>query len=139
MLSLKVSLKEKLMSASANALKVCMYYPDRMISFENIHLLNKRVTPTAMMKYNLGIQLYKLFNSREHSLEWLHLNMNQILTSRQTCFEILKSNSIRVGLNALVCWMSKVGTKVNGKIKLTCLNLSYNTFKIKFKKLFISN
>ena len=51
--SLKVSLKGKLMSASVKALKVCMYYPDPMISFENIHLLNKRATPNAMMKYNL--------------------------------------------------------------------------------------
>ena len=130
-----VSLKGKLMSASAKALKVCMYYPDPMISFENIHLLNKRATPNAMMKYNLGIQLYKLYNSREHSLEWLHLNLNQILTSRQSCFEIFKSNSIRVGLNALANRLANI----NGKIELSWLNLSYETFKIKCKKLFITN
>ena len=133
--SLKVSLKGKLMSVSAKALKVCMYYPDPMISLENIHLLNKRATPNAMMKYNLGIQLYKLYNSREHSLEWLHLNLNQILTSRQSCFEIFKSNSIRVGLNALANRLANI----NGKIELSWLNLSYETFKIKCKKLFITN
>ena len=67
--SLKVCLKEKLMSALAKALKVCMYYPDPMISFNNIHVLNNRATPTEMMKYNLSIQVYKLYTTREHSLE----------------------------------------------------------------------
>ena len=122
-------------SASARALKVCMYYPDPMISFENIHVLNKRATPTAMMNYNLGIQLYKLYNTREHSLEWLHLNQNQILTSRQVYFEIFKSNSLRVGLNALANRLSNI----NGKIKLLWLNLLYDSFKIKCKNLFINN
>ena len=32
-------------------IKVCMYYPDPMISFERIHALNKRATPNAMMNY----------------------------------------------------------------------------------------
>ena len=100
-LSLKSSLKSKLMSASARALKVCMYYPDPMMSFERIHTVNKRVTPNPMMNYNLGIQLYKLYNTREHSLEWLQLDQNQILTSWQTHFQILRSNSLRIGLNAL--------------------------------------
>ena len=58
------------MSASAKALKVCMYYPDPMISYEHIHVINKRATPGDMMNYNLGIQLLKLYNSKEHLLEW---------------------------------------------------------------------
>ena len=66
---LKVCLKEQLMRASAKALKVCMYYPDPMISFDNIHVLNNRATPPKMMKYNLGIQLYKLYNKGS-----IHLN-----------------------------------------------------------------
>ena len=111
-----------------------MYYPDPMISFDNIHVLNNRATPPKMMKYNLGIQLYKLYNTREHSLEWLHLNQNQILTSRQINFEILKSNSLRVGLNALANRLANI----NGKIKLTWLNLSYVSFKLKCKELFIT-
>ena len=36
--SLKSSLKSKLMSASARALKVCMYYPDPMMSFERVSM-----------------------------------------------------------------------------------------------------
>ena len=104
-----------------------------MISFERIHEINKRATPNAMMQYTLGIQLYKLYNAREHSLEWLHLNQNQILTSRQLYFEILKSNSFRVGLNALA---NRLAT-INGKIKLSWLNKSYESFKINCKQLFL--
>ena len=88
-----------------------------------------------MMNYNLGIQLYKLYNTREHSLEWLHLNQNQILTSRQVYFEIFKSNSLRVGHNALAKRLSNI----NGKIKLLWLNFSYDSFKIKCKNLFVNN
>ena len=88
-----------------------------------------------MMKYNLGIQLYKLYTTREHySLEWLHLNQNQILTSRQVYFEILKSNSLRVGLNALANRLADI----NGRIKLSLLNLSYVSFKLKCKELFLT-
>ena len=112
-----------------------MYYPDPMMSFERIHAINKRATPNAIMNYNLGIQLYKLYNTKEHSLEWLHLNQNQILTSRQTRFQILRSNSLRIGLNALANRLANI----NGKIELTWLNLSYESFKIKCKRLFIQN
>ena len=79
-------------------------------------------------------QFYKLYNTREHSLEWLHLNQNQILTSRQTFFQILKSNSLRIGLNALANRLASI----NGKIELSWLNLTYESFKIKCKILFIT-
>ena len=132
--SLNNNLKAKLMSASARALKVCMYYPDPMISYERIHEMNKRATPKDMRNYTLGIQLYKLYNSNVHSLEWLHLNQNQILTSRQTHFKIMRSNKLKVGLNSLA---NRLNT-INGKIKLTWLNLSYESFKIKCKNVFIT-
>ena len=106
---------------------VCTNYLDPMISFEHIHAMNHRATPNAIMRYNLGIQLYKLYNTAEHSLEWLHLNHNQILTSRQSHFQILKSNSLKVGLNALANRLANI----NGKIELAWLNLSFDSFKIK--------
>ena len=132
--SLKLPLKEKLLSTSAKALKMCMYYPDPRISYVNIHKMNNRATPNEMMEYKLGIQIYKLYNTREHSLEWLNLNQNQILTSRQDTFATLKSNSLRVGLNALA---NRIAC-LNGKIKLIWLNLSYPSYKIKCKQIFIT-
>ena len=38
----KKKLKKKLISISTMAIKVCMYYSDNIISFENIHKMNKR-------------------------------------------------------------------------------------------------
>ena len=61
-------------------------------------------------------------------------NQNQILPSRQTHFKILKSNSLRVGLNALANRLASI----NGKIELGWLNLSYESFKVKCKKLFLA-
>ena len=72
--SLKKELDKKLISISARAIKVAMYYPDSMISFENIYKMNKRATPetNSIMTYN----------ANEPSLEWNSLNENQILTTR---------------------------------------------------------
>ena len=100
------------MSVSARALKVCMHFPDPFLSFERIHEINKRAVPIAIMKYNLSIQLYKLSNSKDHSLEWFHLNNDQIITSRQRHFVIMKSNRLKVSLNALT---NRLHT-LNGKI-----------------------
>ena len=131
--SLKNSLKQKLLSVSARALKISMFYPDPMISFINIHEMNKRATPESMMQYKLAIQLFKLYNSNDHSLEWIDLNLNQVLTSRQTKFTILKTNNIKVGLNKLTNRLAIL----NGKIPLDWLNDSIDTFKFKCKELML--
>ena len=54
---------------------------NHMISFENIYKMNKWAMPEAFMSYKCAIQLYKLYNSNKHSLEWTCLNLNQILTT----------------------------------------------------------
>ena len=61
--SLKTELKQKLISISARAIRTCMYYPDNMISFENIHKMNNRAMPNAIMLYKHAIQLYKIYNA----------------------------------------------------------------------------
>ena len=69
-----------------------MYYPDRMISFENIHKMNNRAMPDSLMTYKTAIQLHKLYNATDPSLDWISLNVDQILTTRQIFFIILKTN-----------------------------------------------
>ena len=132
--SLKNELKKKLTSISAKAIKTCMYYPDSMISFENIHTMNNRAMPEAFMSYKLAIQLHKLYNVESPSLDWTTLNFNQILTSRQTNFLISKSNLHKVGMNILPNRFSVL----NGKIPLSWLNYSLNRFKINVKKLLLT-
>ena len=133
--SLKKELKTKLLSISARAIKIAMYYPYRMISFENIHKMNNRATPDSFMIYKYAIQLHKLYNENEHSFEWVNLNINQILTSRQTNFLIMKTNNNKVGLNILTNRLHIL----NGKIPLSWLNLTLSTFKVKCKQLLLGS
>ena len=131
--SLKKELKKKLISFSARAIKVAMYYPDSMISFENIHKMNKRATPKTFMTYQCAIQLFKLYNANESSLEWNSLNENQILTTRQTNFLVMKTNNTKVELNILTNRLHIL----NGIIPLSWLNLSLSAFKLKCKRLLL--
>ena len=131
--NLKNTLKQKLLSVSAKAIKSCMYYPDPMISFVNVHSMNRRALPKSIMLYKLAIQMFKVYNSNEYSWEWTMLNFNQILTSRQTMFTIISSNKRKVGINSLTNRLSAI----SGKIPLGWLNSSIESFKVKCKKLLL--
>ena len=121
--TLKSELKQKLISISASAIKTCMYHPDNMISYENIHKMNNRAMPNAIMLYKSAIQLFKIYNAIEYTGDWTILIFNQIFTTRQTHFITLKSNARKVGLNILANHLSVL----NGKIPLTWLKSSLPT------------
>ena len=106
-----------------------------MLSFVNIHKMNNRALPESFMTYKTAIQLYKLYNSNIYSKDWVDLNSNQILTSRQTTFMILKTNKSKVGLNTIPNRLSIL----NGLIPLLWLNNTLDTFKVKCKKMFLDN
>ena len=55
--SLSPALKQKLLSASAKAIKLCLTKLPQNTSFETIHRLAKRATPTQMSTYKHAIQL----------------------------------------------------------------------------------
>ena len=131
--SLKPALKQLLLSASAKAIKVCMYKPSPMISFIDLHKLNKRATPNQLLNYKHALLLYNIYNENQPSAEWLALNFNQIITSRQTSFQISKLNNYKVGLNIL----SNRLAVINKMIPLDWLALSKESYKVKCKKKFI--
>ena len=110
-----------------------MYYPDNMISFEHIHKMNNRAMPNAIMLYKHAIQLYKIYNATEYTIDWSILNFNQIFTSRQNSFMMLKSNEKKVGINILANRLSIL----NGRIPFEWLNCSLPSFKMHCKKLFL--
>ena len=133
--NLKHDLKKKLTNVSATAIKVCMFYPDRMISHVNIHKMNNRAMPESLMTYKMALQLHKLYNTNDQSLDWISLNFDQILTSRQTTFMISKTNKTKIGLNTMANRLSIL----NGRIPLSWLNATLSTYKIKCKKLFLDS
>ena len=131
--SLKSNLKQKLLSASAKAIKVCVKYCTRDVSFNNLHVIYKRATPEKFLLYRHALCLFKLINYPIFQTEWVALNFNQILTSRQTKFCSSRANRKKVGLNAL----ANRFFILNNRIPLDWFNMSINTFKIHCKKEFI--
>ena len=131
--SLNSNLKQKILSSSARAIKICIKNCDPMTSFKQLHEIAGRATPEKLMQYKLALSLYKLYNGEQNSLEFIALNFTQILTSRQITFMALNNNKLKVGLNAL----SNRFKILNNKIPLTWLNLSLDTYKIKCKLLFL--
>ena len=59
----------------------------------------------------------------------MDLNFNQILTSCQTTFKVIKANKYLVGNNII----SNRLTILNDKVDLKDLNLSLDSFKVKYK------
>ena len=131
--SLKPALKQSLLSASAKALKTCVNKMDMNMSFENLHILCNRATPNQIMKYKLALSLFKLYNNEFNSLEFTLLNFNQVFTSRQLTFKILKSNRTKIGLNSLANRLHLI----NDEIPFNWLNNELVTFKVKCKKLYL--
>ena len=93
--------KHLLFVASSNALKVCLYYPILPYSYLDLHKITRRATPDMICKYKLALSLNKTFNDQLPYNEWLHLNFNQIITSRHVMFITLKNNNKKVGINCL--------------------------------------
>ena len=132
--TLKQSLKNTLLSASAKALKLCAKSVDLwMLSFTHLHEMAGRATPNQMMDYKLALQLYKTFNYRCPIVDWVSLNFNQIMGSRQTKFSINMTNRKKVGMNAL----SNRLWYINGKINVDWFNCSFDTYKVNCKGLFL--
>ena len=132
--NLNVLLKQKLLTASANALRMCLHYPQTRISHQNLHKLTNRATPHMYCEYKSALQIFKLFNENTPENEWIHLNQDIINTTRQQFFEVRLNHRLRVGKNALCNKLHDL----NGKIPLDWLNLSVENYKIKCKNKFLS-
>ena len=104
-----------------------------MMSYGNLHEMAGRLTPDQIMDYKLALQLYRTFNNRIPSRDWISLNLNYIQTSRQTTFHTNKTNRLKVGMNIL----SNRFNNINGKIELDWLNMPYQSFKHNCKPLFL--
>ena len=90
-------LKQKLLSASANALKLCLTALPQNTSFETIHTLAKRGNPTQISNYKHALQLYKLFNSSNMSDDWIQLNLQQQFNGRNDNIQFFNVSNYKVG------------------------------------------
>jgi hypothetical protein len=131
---LKVVLKQNLLSAPANALKMCLHYHNTWLFYLNVHKLTNRATPLMYSCYKCTLQLYKLFNADSLISEWCHLNFEIINTSRQKYFKIRINNKLKIG-NTILCNRLH---QLNDEIPINWLNLSFANFKIKCKSKFLT-
>ena len=103
------------------------------MSYNELHTLNSRATPQMLMNYKHALMLHKIYNKNEPPQDWMSLNFEQALTSRQTYFLAIGTPNFKIGNNIL-----SIRLKVlNNKIPLEWLNLSLNAYKIKCKELFL--
>jgi hypothetical protein len=133
--TLKPQIKQLLLSASANALKITQRPPDPMESFLNIHKSTKRATPEKYLLYKHSILLYKLYNDQYPNMEWIDLHYKQTFNPRHTYFNVLKEINYKIGNNILTARLSILNRKIN----LADLNLSLGSFKVKYKEIFLAS
>ena len=133
MQSLTSALKQHLLSASANTLRILNIKSDLRISFHQLHKIHKRALPLEMMKYWLSIQLYKGYNDCNMNDDWMDMNMQQNFNSRLTFVQINDFSNLTIGKNILA---NRFGV-LNNTLTYDCLNLSLNSFKLHCKKIFL--
>ena len=103
-----------------------------MESYINIHKSCKRALPSQLIEIKHAIMLHKLYNEQLPVADWIDLNFDQILTSRQMHFKITKSNTFKIGNNKLATSLSNV----TSKIQRNDLILSVKSLKVKYKKIY---
>ena len=86
------------------------------------------------MKYKLSIQLYKLYNNETQNDDWIDLHFQQNFNERNHRVQIIDSSKIRVGKNILTNKLSVI----TNQIEYDSLNMSYLTFKLQSKELFLN-
>jgi hypothetical protein len=115
------------------ALALCNRDNSRDHSYIALHRINKRATPDQMSIYKHALLLFKLYNCVDTTIDWVHLNFQQILTSRQLNFIVSRNNNYKIGCN-LICIRL---TLLNNLIPLSWLALTFNSFKLKCKDKFL--
>ena len=131
---LETRCKKQLLAASSMALKICVSHYDSSISFNKLHELQKRATPTKMMWYRLAVQLYKVYNAIMMNDDWIDLNFQQNFNDRNNHVQINDASKLRIGRNTL---MNRLNC-INNKIELNWLNKSIDSYKILCKLTFLT-
>ena len=75
--SLKPQLKQQILAASATALMLSTPNYHTLMSYEQIHAINKRATPKQILLYKHSLLLFKVWNDSIYSKEWLALHFQQ--------------------------------------------------------------
>ena len=79
-------IKQHILAASANALKLLNNVSDLRTSFVQLHSQEKRAMPMNFSKYRLAILLYKIYNNDCFDDDWQDMNAQQNFNARMEMF-----------------------------------------------------
>ena len=120
--------------ASANALRITTNNVTIYHNHTEIHTMTKRALPDQMIKYKHALMMYKLFRQCVPDNEFMHLNFQANLNQRNQHHTFLKTQNYNVGNNILLNRMCIL----NNTIPKSWTDLSYLTYKLKCKDLFLT-
>ena len=87
------------------------------------------------MEYKHSILLHKVFKTHNLSKDWVELNSNEAITLRETFFNLVKSNKTKICNKILSTRL----TILNKKVKLNDLNMSLDSFKVKYEQVLMQS
>ena len=78
------------------ALQICTTNYNNLISYEQIHAINNHATPKQVMTYKHSLLVYKIWNGKIYSRDWLALNFHQNFNVCSFFIMILETSKIKV-------------------------------------------
>ena len=132
--TLSPALKQKLLAASSQVLRISTRNYDQMTSYNRLHSIANRATPEQICQYKHALLFHKIYNDKDQGRNWLALNFNQNFNNRNPTFITKDISKFKIGKN-----MASNRLKlINNKIKLKDLNDKMSAFKVKMKMIFLS-
>ena len=120
--------------ASANALRIITNEITIFHTHSQIHAITGRALPDQMIKSKHALLLYKLMRQCMPSKESIQMNFQANLNERQVHHNFIKMQNYSVGNNILLNRLCIL----NNEIPKLMTNDSYDTFKVKCKKQFLT-
>ena len=132
--SLSANCKQKLLSASANCLKVCSKTFDRDTSFIDLHKNFKRATPMQWNKYVTACALYDNYNLQVPSNVFTCTINNILNENRNDLVHFTSISNLKIGKSSI----DNRFRILNNKVSFGMLEWSKERFKTHCKHPFIS-
>ena len=120
--------------ASANALRIITNEITIFHTHSQIHAITGRALPDQKIKYKHALLLYKLIRQCMPSEESIQMNFLANLNERQVHHNFIKMQNYSMGNNILLNRLCIL----NNEIPKLMTNDSYDTFKVKCKKQFLT-
>ena len=119
--SLKLTLKNKLYSASGTALKLL----DRSLTYKELHKQFNRATPSQFQKYVTAVSFYDLVKREMPEDDWINLQFNIQNDRRNIRLSFQKSNNYKCGMNCL----SNRFQSITNEVEKEWIDLTRDAFK----------